>query len=217
MRIKPVILGLTALAAGCSALAFAFAGDSAPDAQGIRGADQVSSVQTSQVETDRRYLSPQEMELAVANRLLPAGVKSLLPVEKTLRHGDFVWDESQAPDKGPLTIHIDLRRQLVSVFRKGHEIGTAVIVYGAPDMDTPEGRFKVISRHRDYVSRKYDAPMPYSLFFTNDGVALHASKMTERHATHGCVGLPEDFARHLFDASSKGDVVEVVRSVEPVF
>ena len=66
--------------------------------------------------------------------------------------------------------------------------------------------------HRDYHSRSYDAPMPFSLFITNTGVALHASPMSSRRATHGCIGLPDGFAEKLFEAAKVGDVVEIVRS-----
>jgi hypothetical protein len=80
--------------------------------------------------------------------------------------------------------------KMISVLRGGHEIGTSVIVYGADRMASPLGRFPIISKYRDYHSRAYDAPMPYSMFITRDGVALHGSPMSSRHATHGCIGLP---------------------------
>jgi lipoprotein-anchoring transpeptidase ErfK/SrfK len=128
-----------------------------------------------------------------------------------MRHGDFKWDEDGAP-AGELKIWVDLRTQLISVFRGGHEIGTAVIVYGTESMESPTGRFPILTKSRDYHSRTYDAPMPYSMFINNTGVALHGSPMSSRRATHGCVGLPVEFARLLFSAAKIGDVVEIVRS-----
>jgi lipoprotein-anchoring transpeptidase ErfK/SrfK len=98
------------------------------------------------------------------------------------------------------------------VFRGGHEIGTAVIVYGAETMKSPLGRFPILSKQRDYHSRSYDAPMPYSLFITDTGVALHGSPVSSRRATHGCIGLPTEFARLLFAAAKAGDEVQIVRS-----
>ena len=128
-----------------------------------------------------------------------------------MRHGDFRWSADGVPP-GPLLIRVDLRSQLISVFRGGHEIGTAVIVYGADTMESPLGRFPILSKHRDYHSRSYDAPMPFSLFITNTGVALHGSPMSSRRATHGCIGLPEEFARLLFGAAKIGDEVDIIRS-----
>lgn len=159
----------------------------------------------------RDILSPTQQVAARRNGLLPIGVRSLLRTDGVMRHGDYRWnDEGIAP--GPLTIWVDLRSQLISVFRDGHEIGTAVIVYGDDTMESPLGRFSILAKHRDYHSRTYDAPMPHSLFITNTGVALHGSPMSSRRATHGCIGLPDKFAQLLFDAASIGDSVEIIRS-----
>ncbi|WP_432199794.1 L,D-transpeptidase family protein [Erythrobacter sp. W53] len=159
----------------------------------------------------RTQLKPHQSMLAAESKLLPTGVKSILNTSGSLKHGQYLW-EDEGIAEGELTIWVDLTRQLVSVFRGGHEIGTAVIVYGAEEKASPTGTFPIMRRVRDYHSRSYDAPMPYSLFITNDGVALHGSPMAPDKATHGCIGLPLEFARMLFDAASRGDVVEIVRS-----
>lgn len=159
----------------------------------------------------RDILSPAEQAVARRDGLLPAGTHSLLRTDGTMRHGDYHWNDDGVA-AGPLTIWVDLRTQLISVFRGGHEIGTAVIVYGDDTMQSPLGRFPILSKHRDYHSRSYDAPMPYSLFINNSGVALHGSPMSSRRATHGCIGLPDEFARLLFDAAKVGDTVEIIRS-----
>lgn len=159
----------------------------------------------------RDLLTPAEAEAARQAGLLPAGVKSLLDAGDQLRHGDFKWNDQDVP-AGKLLVWVDLRRQMISVFRDGHEIGTAVVVYGADGMQTPVGRFTVLRKAADYHSRAYDAPMPFAMFITNTGVALHGSVMSSRHATHGCVGLPTDFAQLLFRQVKIGDRVEVVSS-----
>lgn len=159
----------------------------------------------------RTLLTTAEAEAAERAGLLPASTKSLLDTEDRLRHGDYDWDDKNVP-AGKLKIWIDLRRQMISVFRGGHEIGTSVIVYGADGMRSPVGRFQILKKAADYHSRAYDAPMPFSMFITNTGVALHGSPMSSRHATHGCIGLPTDFAKLLFEAARLGDDVEVVTS-----
>lgn len=159
----------------------------------------------------RDILSPAQQAAAREEGLLPAGVRSLLRTKGAMRHGEYHWSDDGVA-KGPLTIWVDLRTQLISVFRGGHEIGTAVIVYGDDTMQSPLGRFPILSKHRDYHSRSYDAPMPYSLFINDSGVALHGSPMSSRRATHGCIGLPEEFARLLFEAAKLGDTVEIIRS-----
>jgi lipoprotein-anchoring transpeptidase ErfK/SrfK len=96
------------------------------------------------------------------------------------------------------------------VFRGGHEIGSAVILYGTDGKPTPTGSFTILQKDRNHYSRSYDAPMPYMLRLTNDGVAIHGSNVREGRATHGCIGVPLDFARQLFAVASKGDPIVIV-------
>lgn len=150
---------------------------------------------------------------------LPGGqtrsVRSLIEVGKPLRFGDFVWDESAA-SAGAVWIRIDLTHQLVSVFRGEDEIGTAVILYGAPEKPTPKGAFKVIAKATDHYSRSYDAPMPYMLRLTDDGIAIHASRVRPNGATHGCLGVPLRFAEHLYRVAGMGTEVFILADPAPV-
>lgn len=138
-------------------------------------------------------------------------IRSILNPTGALRYGSFVWNEQGVPG-GRVWVYVDLTRQLVSVFRGGHEIGSAVILYGAPEKPSPIGSFAVIQKAADYHSRTYDAPMPYMLRLTSDGVAIHASSVRSGAATHGCIGVPIDFARKLFDTMKVGDRVTIVQS-----
>lgn len=138
----------------------------------------------------------------------PFIVRRILDLKGPLKHGDFVWDESDAPG-GPIVITVDLAAQVVSIFRDGYEIGTAAIIYGADNMPTPLGVFPILQKDADHVSNLYDAPMPYMLRLTNDGVAIHASDVRYGNATHGCIGVPTGFAKKLFAAAKLGDRVIV--------
>ena len=159
----------------------------------------------------RAIILSHEAEAATQAALMPAGVQSILVIGKTLRHGEFVWNEHNVP-QGRVQVWVDLRRQTISVFRAGHEVGSAIIAYGADEKQTPMGKFEILSKHRHYRSRSYGADMPYSLFITKDGIALHSSFLKPRHATHGCVGLPDEFARRLFDIADVGASVQITRS-----
>ena len=144
---------------------------------------------------------------------LPGGrqevVRSVLNVGGPMAFGSFVWDEDKiAP--GPLWVRIDLGSQLMSVFRGGHEIGSAVILYGTDGKPTPTGSFTILQKDADHYSRSYDAPMPFMLRLTDDGVAIHGSNVRQGWATHGCIGVPPDFARLLFAAARKGDLVVIL-------
>jgi len=135
-------------------------------------------------------------------------LKSILKLDGPLNHGDYVWDDKDVP-AGPIVITVDLAAQTLSVFRAGHEIGTAVILYGAGDKPTPLGAFAITEKDAHHVSNLYDAPMPYMLRLTNDGVTIHGSQVELGAATHGCIGVPTRFAALLFAQARIGDRVLV--------
>lgn len=136
-------------------------------------------------------------------------VRSLLNVRRPLRYGEFAWNADRVP-VGPVWVRVDLAGQTLSVFRAGHEIGTAVVLYGTDGKPTPTGVFPVLEKARRHRSTLYDADMPYMLRLTGDGVAIHASDVRSGHATHGCIGVPPAFARLLFDAVRRRDPVAIL-------
>ncbi|MEM1132976.1 MAG: L,D-transpeptidase family protein [Pseudomonadota bacterium] len=134
-------------------------------------------------------------------------VKQLLEVNGPFEHGDWVWNEAGAPAQGKLLITVNLEDQVMSVYRDGYEIGTAVILYGADEKPTPTGQFSITEKDIDHVSNLYFAPMPYMLRLTNDGIAIHGSQVEFGYATHGCIGIPDEFAAQLFKTAKLGDRV----------
>lgn len=142
----------------------------------------------------------------------PFVINSILPIEGTIRYGEWFWDESRAPAKGKLVITVDLDARVISVFRDGHEIGTAVALLGTKSHPTPVGVFPILTKEKDNVSEKYDnAPMPWTLRMTWDGIAIHGSPVMNGYASHGCVGVPDPFAEKLFAIAKRGDKVIVTR------
>ena len=89
------------------------------------------------------------------------------------------------------------------------------MLYGADAKPTPIGTFPIIARLKDHRSSAYDAPMPYTLRLTPDGVAIHGSNVRWGAATHGCIGVPTDFAAKLFDQVAAGTPVTIVGDARP--
>ena len=162
----------------------------------------------------RIFLTNEQLRQALKSGTIDRPIKSLLAVERPLKFGDYKWDDAAVPD-GPTWIRIDLKSQLISVFRAGYEIGTAVIVYGGDNKETPAGRLHILAKARNHRSSVYDAEMPYTLRLTNDGVSIHASSVRWGAATHGCIGVPINFAERLFDATKVGDEVTIVPASTP--
>ncbi|WP_260599771.1 L,D-transpeptidase family protein [Sphingomonas endolithica] len=168
-----------------------------------------------------RIAPPRAQPLALAAKPAPAApavapdpgyvVKRVLEIAGPMRQGDHYWDESGAPATGPIVITVDLAAQTVSVFRAGYEIGTAVIIYGGDQTPTPLGIFPITQKDADHVSNIYDAPMPYMLRLTNDGISIHGSEVGDGYVTHGCIGVPTAFAKKVFAAVKLGDKVIVTR------
>jgi hypothetical protein len=158
---------------------------------------------------DRIAVAPDVLRQAYAAGLVDRPVKSILNVRGRMHYGDYRWDDKGVPS-GRTWIRVDLKSQMLSVFRAGHEIGTAVILYGADSVPTPTGRFPILAKMKDHRSATYDAPMPYTLRLTADGVSIHASNVRWGYATHGCIGIPDVFAAKLFAAATVGDEVLIV-------
>ena len=167
----------------------------------------VPAAALSNSEPERIILSAEQIRLSRQLRQRP--IRSLLNITTPMRHGEFVWNDRQVPP-GPLWIRVDPQAQIISAFRSGHEIGTAVILYGVDRHPTPTGTFRIIARIKDHRSSLYDAPMPYTLRFTGDGVAIHGSDVRWGTASHGCVGVPVEFARRLFQQAKLGDPIVVL-------
>jgi hypothetical protein len=135
-------------------------------------------------------------------------IKRILPISGPIRYGEWHWDEAGVPP-GPLVITVDLEARVLSVFRGGYEIGATAVLLGTQEKPTPTGVFPITQKKVDHVSNLYDAPMPYMQRLTNDGIAIHATKVENGYASRGCVGVPLDFARKLYGVTVPGDRVYI--------
>lgn len=140
----------------------------------------------------------------------PFVIKRVLPIQGPIRYGEWHWDDADVPD-GPLLVTVDLEARVISVFRGGYEIGAAAVLLGTDDHPTPLGTFPIIAKIRDNISSIYDAPMPFTMRLTNDGVAIHGAPVEKGYASHGCIGTPDAFAQKLFAIAKLGDKVVITR------
>ncbi len=124
-------------------------------------------------------------------------------------------EPASAGNGGPkVIVEVDLTAQSMHVqFPDGTE-ETWPIASGRPGLDTPDGTYKPQWVDPDHVSKQYqDAPMPYAIFFDLKGHAIHGSYQKKFGAavSHGCVRLPVDNAKRLFEAVRRA----VLRSTSP--
>lgn len=137
-------------------------------------------------------------------------IKRVLPIKGPIKYGEWHWNDAGVPD-GPIVITVDLEARVLSIFRGGYEIGAAAVLLGSQEKPTPTGIFPITQKKRDHVSNLYDAPMPWMQRLTNDGISLHATTVEWGYASHGCIGMPDPFARKVFETTKLGDRVFITR------
>lgn len=199
---RPLIAAAAFVLGGTTAAALSLG--NAPQAQPA-----VRAAQAATLPPGRITVSDASARQALATGTILEPVRTILAVPGRMQFGDYRWDD-KGVSQGRVWVRVDLRSQIISVFRGGQEIGTAVILYGADGLATPTGEFPVLAKLKDHRSETYNAPMPYTLRLTADGVSIHGSNVRWGYATHGCVGVPTAFAARLFDAVSVGDDVLIV-------
>ena len=134
------------------------------------------------------------------------------PDPGALRRGEFVWHPEISPS-GPVVVVVSLDEQRAYVYRNGIAIGASTISSGRKGYETPPGVFTILQKEVEHYSNKYDnAPMPYMERLTWDGVAMHGGTLPGYPASHGCIRLPQAFARNLFDVTARGVTVVVANS-----
>ncbi len=137
-------------------------------------------------------------------------IKRILPISGPIKYGEWHWNEADVP-AGPIVVTVDLDARVISVFRNGYEIGASAVLLGTEAKPTPTGVFPITQKRRHHVSNLYDSPMPYMQRLTDDGITLHATKVEWGYASHGCIGMPEAFAKKVFETTSVGDRVFITR------
>jgi lipoprotein-anchoring transpeptidase ErfK/SrfK len=147
------------------------------------------------------------------------GAKDSVPIDtpiSQLKKGEFLW-MAEAVTTGPVVMVVSITEQRAYVYRNGILIGATTVSTGRPGHLTPTGVFTVLQKQKEHRSTIYDgAPMPYMERLTWGGVALHAGGLPGYPESHGCIHLPSEFARRLFEISPNGMTVVIgTEATEP--
>lgn len=135
--------------------------------------------------------------------------QSVMAVAEDLKPGDYIWAPDIAP-KGPLLLIVSLATQRATLYRNGVPIAITTVSTGKAGHETPIGVFTILQRQVEHYSSIYNnAPMPYMQRLTWGGVALHGGTLPGHPASHGCIRLPQAFARLLYGVTRLGMTVIV--------
>jgi L,D-transpeptidase catalytic domain len=105
------------------------------------------------------------------------------------------------PAQAAVLITVDKSSQQMTVAVDGRPLYQWPVSTGRAGYDTPGGKFRAFRMERDHFSKEFDdAPMPFSIFFTEKGHAIHGSydKRIGQPASHGCVRLSPANAETLY-------------------
>ena len=137
------------------------------------------------------------------------------------------WHDEEA--KGATKVVVHLTEQRAFFYRGKKVVGESNISTGRKGFETPPGNYRVIQKDEHHVSNLYGsyvaedgsivkanvevgkdplpegaqfagAPMPYFLRFTG-GYGMHAGFVPRYRASHGCIRMPREMAKHFFDAA----------------
>jgi lipoprotein-anchoring transpeptidase ErfK/SrfK len=123
----------------------------------------------------------------------------------------FEWPVSDTALPAPVdNIIISIADQRLYVYQGQQLVAWSSVSSGKPGHETPTGDFTVSEKDLNHHSNLYeDAPMPYFMRLTDGGVGMHAGFLPGYPASHGCVRLPSEMARELYQRVESGTPVQI--------
>ncbi|MCD6412119.1 L,D-transpeptidase family protein [bacterium] len=134
--------------------------------------------------------------------LIP-GKKILIPVNEKAK--EFCPVPKKINDDGERVVVFFLDIQYFGAYEKGKLILWGPISSGKRN-STPQGKFYVRWKSKNYFSRKYKREMPYAVNFFK-GYFFHQQALPGYPASHGCIRLLHQDAKKLFYWIKIGDPV----------
>jgi lipoprotein-anchoring transpeptidase ErfK/SrfK len=146
--------------------------------------------------------------------------------------GSGVVNSSKTPKAVTVTrIVVNITHQKLYAYSGQSLVYEFDCVTGRKGKETDLGRHRIYLKDRDYVSKTYKVPMPFSMFFTSDRKAIHessagwvwfrslgkslgAEELGVPLGSHGCVGLSHNDAKVLFEKTPENTWIEIVTGTD---
>jgi hypothetical protein len=117
--------------------------------------------------------------------------------------GLLLWSAAPGSASADVLVNVDKTTQRMEVSVDGQPRYSWPVSTGVASYDTPSGSYRPFRMERTHFSKEWDdAPMPFAMFFTNQGHAIHGTNHVRalgRAASHGCVRLSVRNAATLFN------------------
>lgn len=133
--------------------------------------------------------------------------------------------------RGSSKIVVNLSEQRAYFYKGRRLVGESTVSTGKPGFSTPPGRYHVVEKDKAHVSSEFGdyidnegnvvksnidvrkdsqpsgshfdgARMPYFMRF-NGGYGMHAGYVPRFRASHGCIRLPAQMAKHFFENATE--------------
>jgi hypothetical protein len=117
--------------------------------------------------------------------------------------GVLLWAAAPGAANADVLVNVDKTTQRMEVSVDGQPRYSWPVSTGVASYDTPAGSYRPFRMERTHFSKEWDdAPMPFAMFFTTQGHAIHGTNHVRslgRAASHGCVRLSVRNAATLFN------------------
>lgn len=113
-------------------------------------------------------------------------------------------------------IWIDQPKQFGIAYERGKKLFEFPVVTGDDVTTTNPGIYRVRLKDDNYYSRKYDTPMPYSMFFDlKEMKAIHEGEVPppeikKELATHGCIHVEPPHIERLYKWADEENTAVVI-------
>lgn len=117
------------------------------------------------------------------------------------------FDRGPCPADARVCVDIDGKRTWLQDNGNVSYVASAMSA-GMAGQETPRGTFYINRKVKDEISREFNnAPMPYSMYFTNNGHAFHEG--SPAYQSNGCIRLPHQDAVRFWNDVPVGSKVVI--------
>jgi len=119
------------------------------------------------------------------------------------------------PDEAPRKVIVDIKAQRAYLFVDGKLAFETPVSTASKGRVTPRGTFTITEKIRKGKrSTIYKCPMPYWNRLDQSAIGMHTGHLPGYPASHGCIRLPDESARFVFDNAPRGTTVQVVDALD---
>ena len=139
----------------------------------------------------------------------PLAVKS----QKLVQDGPKIYPSGLAGQSKDASrrVVVDVKAQRAYLFVDGRLAFETPVSTASKGRTTPRGTFTITEKIRTGKhSTIYRSAMPYWNRLDQSAIGMHTGQLPGYPASHGCIRLPDESARFIFDNAPKGTTVQVV-------